>query len=165
MARKYWLVKCEYDVCSFETLSNRPNGMGYWRGVRNYQARNFIRDDMQKGDWALFYQSNCKDPGIAGLVEIVRAGYPDPSQFDADDPYYDPKATTDDPRWFSFDVQWSTAFEPYVSLKDLKNNPKLGDMKVVQRGQRLSIQPVTKREFDIVCEMGGLTPPRPTALR
>ena len=124
-------------------------------GVRNYQARNFIRDDMQKGDWALFYQSNCKAPGIAGLVEIVRAGYPDPSQFDADDPYCDPKATKDAPRWFSFDVQWAKAFELYVSLKALKNNPELGDMKVVQRGQRLSIQPVTKREFDIVCKMGG----------
>ena len=155
MAEKYWLVKCEYDVCSFEELGNRPNGIGYWRGVRNYQARNFIRDGMQKGDSALFYQSNCKEPGIAGLVEIARAGYPDPSQFDADNQYYDPKASKDDPRWFSFDVQWAKAFEPYVSLKDLKNSPKLKEMKVVQRGQRLSIQPVTKREFDIVCEMGG----------
>ena len=155
MAQKYWLVKCEYDVCSFEELSNRPSGIGYWRGVRNYQARNFIRDEMQKGDQALFYQSNCKNPGVAGIANIVRAGYPDPSQFDARHQYYDEKASKEDPRWFSFDVQWSKAFEPYVSLQDLKNNPLLKDMKVVQRGQRLSIQPVTKEEFEIVCEMGG----------
>ena len=123
--------------------------------MRNYQARNFIRDEMQKGDQALFYQSNCKDPGIAGIANIVRAGYPDPSQFDARHQYYDEKSTEEDPRWFSFDVQWSKAFEPYVSLQDLKNNPLLKDMKVVQRGQRLSIQPVTKEEFEVVCEMGG----------
>ena len=156
MARNYWLVKCEYDACSFETLSNRPNGMGYWRGVRNYQARNFIRDDMQKGDWALFYQSNCKAPGIAGLVEIVRAGYPDPSQFDADDPYCDPKATKDAPRWFSFDVQWKREFKRFVPLADLKANHALAAMQVVQRGQRLSIQPVAEQEWKEVCKMGGV---------
>jgi len=156
MSRKYWLVKCEYDTCSFEELSNRPNGIGYWRGVRNYQARNFIRDEMEEGDQAFFYQSNCKEPGVAGVVDIVRAGYPDPSQFDDAHQYYDEKSTKDDPRWFSLDVQWAKAFEPYVSLQDMKENKRLKDMKVVQKGQRLSIQPVTEKEFDIVCKMGGL---------
>jgi len=156
MANKYWLVKCEYDVCSFEELSNRPSGIGYWRGIRNYQARNFIRDEMAEGDQAFFYQSNCKEPGIAGIVDIVRAGYADPSQFEEKHQYYDEKSTKDNPRWFSFDVQWSKAFEPYVSLQNLKGNKRLKDMKAVQKGQRLSVQPVTKKEFDIVCKMGGL---------
>ncbi len=150
-------MKCELDECSFDELKNdRPNSTGKWRGVRNYQARNFIQDDMQKGDLVLFYQSNCDDLGIPGLAEIVRAAYPDPSALDPEDRYYDPKSTPDSPRWFSVDVKWKKAFKTYVTLQDLKASSKLKAMKVVQKGQRLSIQPVTKREFDIVCKMGGL---------
>jgi predicted RNA-binding protein with PUA-like domain len=157
MPRKYWLMKCELEACSFDELKNdRPNSTGKWRGVRNYQARNSMRDDMKVGDLVLFYQSNCDAPGIPGLAEIVRAGYPDPSAFDPEDPYHDPKSNPDEPTWYSVDVKWKQAFKTYVSLKDLKANPKLKDMKVVQRFQRLSVQPVTKRDFDIVRKMGGL---------
>ena len=156
MPRTCWLMKCEPDECSFDELKTRPGGIGYWRGVRNYQVRNFIRDEIKKGDLAFFYHSNCKEPGVAGLVEVVREAYPDPSQFDPDHRYYAPKSTEEDPRWYSVDVKWKKAFKSFVHLKDLKANPKLKDMKVVQRGMRLSIQPVTKAEFDTVCKMGGL---------
>ena len=156
MPTKYWLMKCEYDECTFDELKARPDRTGRWRGVRNYQARNSMRDEMGIGDLVFFYQSNCSEPGIAGVVEIIREGYPDPSQFDPEGPYYDPKATEEDPRWFSVDVKWKQAFRTFVHLKDLKANPKLKTMKVVQRGQRLSIQPVTKKEFDTVCTMGGV---------
>ncbi|MGA1194945.1 MAG: EVE domain-containing protein [Candidatus Latescibacterota bacterium] len=152
----YWLVKCEYDECTFDELKTRPQQTGRWRGVRNYQARNFIRDVMKKGDLAFFYQSNCDEPGTAGVVKIVKAGYPDPSQFDPEHKYYDEKATEAEPRWFTFDVKQHKAFKNFVHLKDLKDNNALKDMKVVQRGQRLSIQPVTLEEFEIVCQMGGI---------
>jgi predicted RNA-binding protein with PUA-like domain len=116
MAGRYWLVKCEPRECSLDELRTRPRQTGYWRGVRNYQARNMIRDDMAKGDWAFFYHSNCDEPGIAGVVQIIRAGYPDPGQFDPDDRYYDEKASPADPRWFSFDVKWKQLFRAFVSL-------------------------------------------------
>ena len=156
MPQNYWLVKCEYDQCTYDEIKQRPKSTGCWRGVRNYQARNFIRDDIQKGDLTFFYHSNCKEPGIAGVVEIVRASYPDPSQFDAKNKYHDPKSTQEAPRWFSFDIQQKVAFKSFVHLQNLKDNAKLSEMRVVQRGQRLSIQPVTKQEFDIVCKMGGV---------
>jgi predicted RNA-binding protein with PUA-like domain len=152
----YWLVKCEYDECTFAELNTRPQKTGRWRGVRNYQARNFIRDTMQAGDLAFFYNSNCEEPGTAGIVKVVKSGYPDPSQFDPQHTYYDEKASPDDPRWFTFDVKQHQAFKRFVHLKDLKANEELKDMRVVQRGQRLSIQPVTPEEFEIVCRMGGL---------
>ena len=153
---KYWLMKCEPDECSFDELKTRPKKRGYWRGVRNYQVRNFIRDDMSKGDLGFFYHSNCKVPGVAGLVEVVRAGYPDPSQFDPDHKYFDPDSAQDNPRWYSMDVKWKKALKNFVSLKDLKANSKLKDMRVVQKFSRLSVQPVTKKEFDIVCKMAGI---------
>jgi predicted RNA-binding protein with PUA-like domain len=159
MAKKYWLMKCELSECSFDELKNdRPNSTGKWRGVRNYQARNFLRDEMKKGDLVVFYQSNCDEPGSHGLAIIARAGYPDPSQFDPKHKYYDEDSTEDEPRWYSADVKWKKPFKNFVSLKDLKANPKLKDMKVVQRFQRLSVQPVTKQEFEIVCKMGGIKP-------
>ena len=158
MAVKYWLVKCEFHECSFDELQKRPQSTGYWRGVRNYQARNFIRDSMEAGDLAFFYHSNCDEPGIAGIAEIARAGYPDPSQFDDEHRYYDAKSTEDAPRWFSFDVKWKCKFKKFVHLVDLKANDKLADMRVVQRGQRLSVQPVAEREWREVCKMGGVSP-------
>lgn len=158
MAQSYWLVKCEPSETTFDDLKERPRGVGYWRGVRNYQARNLIRDEMARGDQAFFYHSNCDEPGIAGIVEIARAGYPDPSQFEAQDRYYDEKSSPENPRWFSFDVQWKRQLKRFVPLGDLKGNGKLVDMKVVQRGQRLSIQPVTAGEWREVCRMGGVKP-------
>ncbi|HJP31383.1 MAG TPA: EVE domain-containing protein [Candidatus Latescibacteria bacterium] len=153
----YWLVKCEPSECSFDELKTRPKSTGHWRGVRNYQARNTIRDGMSKGDLAFFYHSNCDEPGIAGIVTIVKTGYPDPSQFDRKDRYYDEKSSAEEPRWYSFDVKWKKKLKTYVHLADLKADEKLADMKVVQKGQRLSIQPVTEKEWKRVCRMGGVT--------
>lgn len=104
MTTQYWLVKCEPHECSFDELKTREKQTGYWRGVRNYQARNLIRDQMAKKDLAFFYHSNCDEPGVAGIAEIVAAGYPDPSQFDKRDRYHDAKSKPEDPRWYSFDV-------------------------------------------------------------
>lgn len=156
MSKKYWLMKCEYKECTFDELKARPDRIGRWRGVRNYQARNFIRDEMKIGDLVFFYQSNCSEPGIAGLAKIIREGYPDPSQFDSENNYYDSKASEESPRWFSIDIKWKRNFRTFVHLTDLKTNPKLQKMKVVQKGQRLSIQPVTKNEFEIVNKMGEI---------
>jgi predicted RNA-binding protein with PUA-like domain len=155
MPKKFWLMKCEASECTFAELKERPGGVGHWRGVRNYQARNFIRNEMAKGDLVLFYNSNCETPGVGGIAEIVRAAYPDPSAFDRTSSYYDAKSASDDPRWFSVDVKWKRPFKRFVSLADLKATPALADMRVVQRGQRLSIQPVTKAEFDTVSKLGG----------
>ena len=144
MAGQYWLVKCEPDECSFDGLKQRPQSTGYWRGVRNYQARNLIRDSMDAGDLAFFYHSNCDEPGIAGIAVIATAGYPDPSQFDDQHRYYDEKSTEDEPRWFSFDVKWKRKFKKFVHLADLKANNKLADMRVVQRGSA-ALDPAGRR--------------------
>jgi predicted RNA-binding protein with PUA-like domain len=157
MAKKYWLMKCELSECSFDELKNdRPDSTGKWRGVRNYQARNFLRDEVKKGDVVIFYNSNCDEPGSAGLAEIMRAGYPDPTQFDKKHKYYDADSTKEEPRWFSADVKYKKPFKTYVGLKAMKANKKLKDMKVVQKFQRLSVQPVLKEEFEEVCKMGGI---------
>ncbi len=157
MVRKYWLMKCELAACSFDELkSDRPDSTGKWRGVRNYQARNFMRDEMRKGDWVLFYQSSCDTPGVPGLAVIAREGYPDPSAFDEKNPYYDPKSSPEKPQWYSVDVKWKKKFKNYVSLRDIKATPELSDMRVVQRFQRLSIQPVNKEHFQKICDMGGI---------
>ena len=150
----YWLVKCEPSECSFSELKKRPNSTGFWRGVRNYQARNLIRDTMKAGDSTFFYHSSCDEPGIAGIAEITRAGYPDPSQFDPEHRYFDAKSSVDDPRWFSFDVRWKQEFSKFLHLRDLKANAALQEMRVVKRGQRLSIQPVEKRDWNEVLRMG-----------
>ena len=157
MTAQYWLVKCEPHECSFDELKTREKRTGYWRGVRNYQARNLIRDQMAKGDLAFFYHSNCDEPGVAGIAEIVAAGYPDPSQFDKSDRYHDAKSKPEDPRWYSFDLKWKKKLKSFVALADLKANAKLEQMKVVQKGQRLSIQPVTAAEWKQVSKMGGIT--------
>ncbi len=152
---KYWLMKCEFDECSFDVLGERPGGIGRWRGVRNYQARNYLRDEFKKGDLVFFYHSNCKEPGIAGLAEVIRAGYPDPSQFDPKHRYYDPRAAGDSPIWYSVDIKRKRKFRNFVHLRDLKAASQLKGMKVVQKGMRLSVQPVTAQEFKVVCKIGG----------
>ncbi len=157
MARKFWLMKCELEACSFYELKHdRPKSIGKWRGVRNYQARNFMRDEMKLGDAVLFYQSNCDTPGVPGLAEIVRVGYADPSAFDKKHKYYDPKSSSEKPQWYAVDIKWKKKFKTYVSLREMKATPELEGMRVVQRFQRLSIQDVTKKHFEIVCSMGGL---------
>lgn len=154
MPQNYWLMKSEPDVFSFTDLKNEPNSTAHWDGVRNYQARNFMRDQMKVGDLVLFYHSNCAVPGVVGVAEVVREAYPDHTARDPESKYFDPKSTADNPRWFMVDVEWKQAFKRTVSLQEMKNTPALAEMKVVQRGQRLSVQPVDKRHFDKVVEMG-----------
>jgi predicted RNA-binding protein with PUA-like domain len=145
-----WLMKSEPDVYSFDDLKQAENRTSMWEGVRNYQARNFMRDDMRKGDLVLFYHSNCKEPGIVGLAEISsKAAYPDPTQFDPDSGYHDPKASRDNPRWLVVDVRYKKKLSP-VSLKTIKAHPVLSQMKVAQRGMRLSIQPVEHAHFALL---------------
>lgn len=158
--RKYWLMKVEASECTFEQLYDRPDGIGCWRGVRNYEARNNIRA-MKKGDKVLFYQSRCPEPGVSGIAEVLRKPYPDPSAFDRQSSYFDEKSDLANPRWFSVDIVPKIRFRRYVSLTNIKATPELAQMRVVQPGQRLSVQIVGKEEFALVRSMGGRLTGRP----
>ncbi len=160
MEKRYWLMKTEPDVFSFDDLAARPGKTEPWNGVRNYQARNYMRDSMRKGDFVLFYHSNAGDAsGVVGLAVIASAAaYPDPTAFDPKSEYYDEKSSAENPRWVMVDVKWKSAFKRLVSLQEMKADPALDEMLVVKRGQRLSIQPVEPRHFDHVCRLGGLKP-------
>lgn len=155
LALQYWLMKSEPDVFSLSDLQTCPNQTEPWNGVRNYQARNFMRDTMRVGDLVLFYHSNATPPGVVGLAEIASAPYPDATALDPESEYFDPKSTPDNPRWYLVDIRYRATFPKMVSLDTLRNTPELSTMAVVQRGQRLSIQPVTKAEFRTVCSLGG----------
>ncbi|MHB8745164.1 MAG: EVE domain-containing protein [Gammaproteobacteria bacterium] len=146
----YWLMKSEPDAFSIDDLRKRPKQTEPWDGVRNYQARNMLRDQMKKGDLAFFYHSSCAEPGIVGIMEIVRAGYPDSSAFDPDDHHYDPKSSPDAPRWFRVDVRFKRKLRRTITLAELKEQPKLADMGLLARGNRLSTMPVTKRQWDFI---------------
>ncbi|WP_052548389.1 EVE domain-containing protein [Enhygromyxa salina] len=152
--RRYWLMKTEPDVYSIDDLERA--GQGEWEGVRSYQARNFMRDDMAVGDLVLFYHSNAKPPGVAGVARIAAEAYPDHHAFDPDSNYYDPKSDPDDPRWWMVDVAFVEKLPELVSLDTLKAeaNGPLAGMLVVRRGQRLSIQPVDKAHFARVLQLG-----------
>lgn len=152
MPKRYWLMKVEPSAYTIEDLAR--DGTTGWEGVRNYQARNFLRDAIQVGDGVLFYASNADPSGVVGLAEIVRAGYPDPLQFRRGHDYFDPKAAPDRPIWYSVDLTFAERFPTMVPLADLKANPKLQTMMVIKRGARLSVQPVTAVEFREVCRMG-----------
>jgi predicted RNA-binding protein with PUA-like domain len=151
--RSHWLMKSEPDVYSIDDLAR--DGRAEWEGVRNYQARNFMRDGMRVGDLVLFYHSNANPPGVAGVARVCRGAYPDPTQFDPKSPYHDPKSPEDAPRWLMVDVEFVHKFDAVVSLSDLKADGALSDMKVVQRGQRLSVQPVDAKHFKRVLNMAG----------
>ncbi|HIF40246.1 MAG TPA: EVE domain-containing protein [Planctomycetes bacterium] len=153
--RRYWLLKSEPGAFSFEDLLASPKKTTLWDGVRNYQARNMLRDDLQPGDGVLFYHSNAKPPGVAGVAEVVRAGYPDPTQFDPADGHFDPKSDPETPRWFVVDVRACGAFAELLPLETLKGASKLKDMALLQRGQRLSVQPVSSAEWREVLCLGG----------
>jgi predicted RNA-binding protein with PUA-like domain len=146
----YWLMKSEPDVFSFEDLKSRPKQTEPWDGVRNYQARNFMRDAMKVGDPILFYHSNTTPPGVAGIAEVASEPYPDPTAFDKNSSYYDPKSHPDNPRWVLIDVRYKADLKRLVSLEEMKVMPELADMRVLQRGNRLSITPVSKAEFQAV---------------
>lgn len=144
----YWLVKCEPSAYSIDDLER--DGRTGWEGVRNYQARNFLRDEMKAGDGVIFYASNAEPSGAAGLARVVREGYPDPLQFEPGHEYQDPASSPDEPRWYSVDVEFVEKFPRVISLAELKETKGLENMAVLRRGNRLSVTPVSKREFDIV---------------
>ena len=153
MAKRYWLMKSEPDVYSFDDLLAEPGQTDHWDGVRNYQARNIMRDEMKIGDSVLFYHSNTKPPHVVGIAEVVREGYPDHTAFDSKEKYFDSKSDPDNPRWYMVDIRAVRRLPAIVSLEQLKNEARLKDMKVTQRGQRLSVQPVTAKEFQVVEEL------------
>ncbi|HEX6040407.1 EVE domain-containing protein [Longimicrobium sp.] len=150
-----WLMKSEPDVYSIDDL--RRDGRTSWEGVRNYQARNFMRDDARPGDPVLFYHSNASPPGVAGLARVARAGYPDPTALDPSSDYYDPKATEADPRWYMVDLEFVEAFPHLVPLDALRDVPGLEKMLVINKS-RLSVQPVTDDELRIVTALGRAHP-------
>jgi predicted RNA-binding protein with PUA-like domain len=146
----YWLMKSEPDAFGIDDLYNKPGRTEHWDGVRNYQARNMMRDNMKLGDQVFFYHSNCAVPGIVGIMEVVREGYPDFSAFDPDDPHFDPKSDPSHPRWMMVDVRYVRTLSRVISLKELKAYPKLGDFALVRRGNRLSIMPVSALQWDFI---------------
>ncbi|ABO55540.1 EVE domain-containing protein [Burkholderia vietnamiensis] len=148
---QYWLMKSEPDEASIDDLAHAPQRSLPWTGVRNYQARNFMRDTMKIGDGVLFYHSSCPEPGIAGLAEVASAPYPDPTQFDPKSPYYDPKSTHETPRWLLVDVRFVKK-SALVPLAALREHDELADMRVLARGNRLSITPVTRAEWRFITE-------------
>lgn len=150
---KYWLMKSEPDVFSIDQLKVKKKSG--WDGVRNYQARNFMRDEMSIGDMVLFYHSSCEVPGIAGLARVCKESHPDPTQYDSKSEYYDPKATKDNPRWFMVEVEFVEKFDRVVTLNEIKSKKELANMPVVQKGSRLSINPVTKDEFQIITKLAA----------
>lgn len=155
MAKNYWLVKSEPTEFSIDDLAKSKNKTTCWDGVRNYQARNFIRDDMKKGDFVLFYHSNTDPNAVVGYCEIVKEAYPDHTQFDPEHKHYFPKADPKNPPWFMVDIKLIKKFKTSVSLNCIKENKKLKNMRLVQRGNRLSVMPVDKKEFDEILKMGG----------
>ena len=154
MAKRYWLMKSEPDVYSLEHLAKDKTT--WWEGVRNYQARNFMMQDMSVGDEVLFYHSNAEPPGVAGIAKVTKSAAPDPTQFDRRSEYHDPKSKPESPTWHCVQVGFVARFKKFVSLDDLRGNLALKEMLVLKKGQRLSVQPVTAEEFRAVKKMGGL---------
>lgn len=146
----YWLLKSEPNVFSIDDLMQAPGHKTVWEGVRNYQARNFIRHDMKTGDQGFFYHSSCKVPGIVGIVSIASCAYPDPTQFDATSPYYDAQSSIENPRWFAIDVCFKLKLSRPLSLEALKKIEDLKNFRLLQRGNRLSVLPVSRTEWEII---------------
>lgn len=151
----YWLFKTEPGCFSFDDLKNRPNRTEPWDGVRNFQARNFLRDTIQVGDQVLFYHSNIAEPAVVGLAEIIQPGYPDTTALNPNGEHFDPKASVEKPVWYMVDVRYVKPLQRIVTLESIKQNPLLADMPLVKRS-RLSIQPVTSDEWQIILTMGGI---------
>lgn len=149
-ARKYWLLKTEPETYSIDDLANEPEQTTCWDGVRNYQARNMMRDEMKKGDQVLLYHSNAKPPSVVGIAKIVRESYPDHTSWDPQDKHFDEKSTPENPRWFMVDIRLVKKFRRAVGLDELKATVELDGMELLRKGSRLSVQPVTPDEFKIV---------------
>lgn len=147
--KSYWLFKAEPHIYGIDHLQAAPKKIGRWDGIRNYQARNFLRDQVQKDDEVLIYHSSCKLIGIAGTATVVKPAYPDPTQFDPKSQYFDSKSEVDNPRWVSVDIQLTQAVKEIILLKQLKTYPQLENMALFKQS-RLSIQPVTKQEWDFI---------------
>ena len=152
---QYWLMKSEPDVFSIDDLAKAPRRTTGWDGVRNYQARNFMRDGMARGDQAFFYHSNCAEPGFAGIVEISRTGYPDHTAFDPKDPHYDPASTSAEPRWYMVDVTLVRRMRRVITLAELrkKAEKELKGLALLRRGNRLSILPVSEKQWRVIVAM------------
>lgn len=150
--QNYWLMKSEPDAYSIDDLER--DGREPWNGIRNYQARNFLRDTMRVGDLALFYHSNATPPGVAGVMKVASGPEPDELAFDPKSPYFDPKSNPEEPTWVQRQMEFVRKFSRFIPLQELKEDPELEEMLVVRKGQRLSIQPVEKEHFDHVCRLG-----------
>ena len=146
-----WLMKSEPDAYSIDDLKRDKREP--WDGIRNYQARNMMRDDMRVGDKVFFYHSNCKEPGVVGIMKVASKPYPDPTQFDPDSKYYDSKSNPDDPRWILVDVTYVKKLKRTITLTEIKAHPELDDMILTRKGNRLSIMPVTEDEWEVILGM------------
>ena len=149
----YWLMKCEPDAYSIDDME--ADGRCFWEGVRNYQARNFMRDGMKKGDLVLFYHSNTKPPGVVGVIKVVKEAYPDHTAWEKGHKYFDKKASPENPIWCMVDVAFVKKFPRLVSLTELKEEPKLEGMQILRKGNRLSITPLDKKHFDFIVKMSS----------
>ena len=154
--RRHWLVKSEPDVFSFDDLLASPSRTTCWDGVRNYQARNSMRDDMKKGDLVFFYHSSAEPTAIVGIAEVTREGYPDHTALDPRDSHFDPKSKADAPTWMMVDIKARQKLAKPLSLADLRGVKGLEKMVLLQKGSRLSVQPVTPKEWAIICRLGGV---------
>ncbi len=150
----FWLIKSEPDVFGIEHLQKMPKQTEHWDGVRNYQARNFMRDQMKKGDQIFFYHSNTDEPGIVGIAKVVREGYPDHTALDPESKYYDPTSTQDNPRWYMVDVKFVRRLKRNISLRELKQHVEaLPDFPLLMRGNRLSVMPVSEEAWDYILSL------------
>jgi predicted RNA-binding protein with PUA-like domain len=152
---RYWLIKSEPGAFSIDDLKRSPKGATCWDGVRNYQARNFMRDDMKRGDLAFFYHSNCAEPGITGIVTVAKEAYPDTTAFDPRDKHYDPKSDPDRPRWYMVDVRFKRKLERTITLQELKPHAEeaLKGLLLLRRGNRLSVMPVQEQHWDFILDL------------
>lgn len=153
----YWLMKTEPESYSIDDLAKEKKKTTFWSGVRNYQARNFMRDDMKKGDLVLFYHSNANPPAIVGVAEVVKESYPDFTSWDENDHHYDPKSTPENPRWFMVDIKLKQKFPESLGRNELTGVKALADMELMRKGSRLSVQPVKKKEFEAILKLASVT--------
>lgn len=154
MARRFWLLKSDPATFGLDQLEHSPRRTAVWDGVRNYQARNLLRDELRRGDGILFYHSQAAPPAVVGLCEVVRSGYPEPAQFDRRSPLFDPRSTPDEPRWFAIDIRWVARLQREVTLPELRATAGLEQLALLRKGNRLSVQPVRPDEWRLIERLG-----------